>query len=114
MTPCEALFGVASLVKKNNTKVSGIPMVTPPWSGFNARGLLALLGVGLLLMASKYVDIVRDALKVPPFKYGADIGKALEGGLKGTNWVANKIDPTSQASALTGGAINAVNTLKKT
>ena len=31
-------------------------------------------------MASKYVDMVKDALKVPPFKYGTAIGEALQYG----------------------------------
>lgn len=78
---CEVVFGVKSLVANGNSGIYGIPLISTGL-GANAQGLLALLGVGLLLMASKYVDIVRDALKVPPFKYGTDIANALKGGLK--------------------------------
>lgn len=81
----EQIFGVKSLVNLGNTNITDVPLITPPWVGFSARGLLALIGVGLLLMASKYVDIVKDALKVPPFKYGADITKALQSGITANN-----------------------------
>lgn len=68
------------------------PMWSPPMTvGFgnaNIPGIgdmsgsvvLGLIGFGILLMASKYVDMVRDALKVPPFKYGSAIGEALKSG----------------------------------
>jgi hypothetical protein len=78
---CENIFGVKNLVDVT-TSVSGVPLISPAIVGFDASGLLALIGVGLLLMASKYVDMVRDALKVPPFKYGSDIVSALSAGAK--------------------------------
>jgi len=90
----EQIFGVKSLVDLGNTNITNVPLITPPWVGFSARGLLALMGVGLLLMASKYVDIVRDALKVPPFKYGTAIADALKSGFKYapmTPYVGDKI-----------------------
>ena len=86
---CERLYGVRSLVDGSNISVTGVPLIAPPRFGFDARGLLALLGIGLLLMASKYVDIVRDSLKVPPFKYGSDIEKGLKTGLKGATEFVN-------------------------
>lgn len=91
---CEGLFGVKNLVTSGNSGIYGIPLISPGGGvinlGFNAQGILALLGVGLLLMAAKYVDIVRDALKVPPFKYGTDIASALKGGYKGlSSWAEN-------------------------
>jgi len=70
---CERLYGVRSLVDGSDISITGVPLIAPPRVGFDARGLLALLGIGLLLMASKYVDIVRDSLKVSPFKYGSAI-----------------------------------------
>lgn len=94
MGPCEYIFGVKNLVPHlTDSSLGGVPLIAPASvriplgagitvGGFSARALLALLGVGLLLMASKYVDIVRDALKVPPFKYGADIANALKMGIK--------------------------------
>jgi hypothetical protein len=47
-----------------------------------AANVLALIGIGLLLMASKYVDIIKEALQVPPFKHGVAIGEALMFGAK--------------------------------
>ena len=85
---CASLFGVQQLIPNGNSGIYGVPLITNAL-GVNTYGLLALIGVGLLLMASKYVDIVRDALKVPPFKYGTDIGNALKSGLKATNTVAD-------------------------
>ncbi|KKT68934.1 MAG: hypothetical protein UW64_C0007G0020, partial [Microgenomates group bacterium GW2011_GWC1_44_37] len=38
---------------------------------------------GLLMMASKYCEMVEKALKVPPFPYGAAIGEALKAGRAG-------------------------------
>lgn len=76
---CTGIFGVADLVPGGGT-VLGIPLIAP-LGGYDARSILALLGVGLLLMAAKYVDIVTDALKVPPFKYGTSIGEALKSGI---------------------------------
>ena len=88
-SPCENIFGVKSLVG-DNVAINGIPILASPLTfedangntvnGTDARGLLALIGVGLLLMAAKYVDIVKDALKVPPFKYGSAITDALKMG----------------------------------
>lgn len=75
---CENLFGVKNLVPGDDAKnITNIPLITP-LGGFNSRGLLALVGIGLLLMAPKYVEMVRDALKVSPFKYGSALGDALK------------------------------------
>ena len=52
--------------------------------------MLATIGFGLLMMASKYCEMVEKALKVPPFPYGAAIGEALKGGLKGNDWMASR------------------------
>ncbi len=87
---CEAFFGVRSLVTSDTgTKIGNIPLITPSGglSNFGARDLLALLGVGLLLMAPKYVDMIKDTLKVPPFKYGTAIGDALKSGWTGAGVV---------------------------
>jgi len=97
---CERLYGVRSLVDGSDFRVTGVSLIAPPRFGFDARGLLALLGVGLLLMASKYVDIVRDSLKVPPFKYGSDIEKGLKTGLKGaTEFVNQNSNPSGTKDA---------------
>lgn len=82
--PCEWIFGVKNL--NPGGYVPYVPFVTPPasllvsWGGNAPDALMALFGLALLLMASKYVDIVKDALKVSPFKYGTAIGEALKFG----------------------------------
>ena len=84
----EWFFGVKSL--NPGGFLMYVPFVSPPLSavadfmGNAPDAMLALFGIALLLMASKYVDIVRDALKVPPFKYGTAISDALKYGM-GTN-----------------------------
>ena len=80
----ELTFGVRNL--NPGGYLMYVPFVSPPlsaiagWMGNAPDAMLALFGVALLLMASKYVDIVRDALKVPPFKYGSAIAEPLKGG----------------------------------
>jgi len=86
---CELAFGVKQLAPIEGG-IYNIPIISTPILGMNVAGLLALLGVGLLLMASKYVDMVKDALKVPAFKYGTDIMKALESGVTGNEAWAKK------------------------
>lgn len=87
--PLEKLFGVRNL---SGESFMYVPFVSPPLAavqdGFFSNSpdaILALFGVALLLMASKYVDIVRDALKVPPFKYGSAISEGLKTGVNLTN-----------------------------
>ena len=43
--------------------------------------MLGTIGFGLLLMSSKYCEMVEKALKTPPFPYGAAIGEALKTGV---------------------------------
>ena len=100
---CENIFGVKGLVETNASSITGIPLITP-LLGFDANGLLALLGVGLLLMAAKYVDIVKDALKVPPFKYGTAISDALKLG-----WKTGGMVPSIGESGWYKGASSALN-----
>lgn len=81
---CEIVFGVRNL--NPGGFINTMPLITPVlgnvgW-GFAPDSLMALIGIVLLLMASKYVDIVKDALKVPPFKYGTDITNALKMGIQ--------------------------------
>ncbi len=52
------------------------------WIGSSVGSLmLATIGFGLLMMSSKYVEMVEKALKTPPFPYGAAIGEALKSGV---------------------------------
>jgi hypothetical protein len=62
--------------------------------------MLATIGFGLLMMSAKYCEMVEKALKVPPFPYGAAIGDALKGGLKGASEYTNK-RPGTVAQGLT-------------
>jgi hypothetical protein len=84
---CESLFGIKDLVPTSGA-ITGIPLITP-LGGFDARAMLALLGIALLLMAAKYVDMVKDVLKVPPFKYGTAISEALKFGVSQNERVAS-------------------------
>ncbi len=49
-------------------------------AGSEGSLMLATIGFGLLMMASKYCEMVEKALKTPPFPYGAAIGEALKFG----------------------------------
>ena len=89
------ILGVNDLIVGGNYS-SGLlnaPLIftwSPP-----AASVLALIGIGLLLMASKYVDMVKDALKVPPFKYGTAISEALQYGWgKGDKFIENNFSNT--------------------
>jgi hypothetical protein len=57
-------------------------------AGSEGSLMLATIGFGLLMMSSKYCEMVEKALKTPPFPYGAAIGEALKYGSKGNNWLA--------------------------
>ncbi len=58
----------------------GGPLAPVIGSWTNSESILAVIGFFIILMASKYVDMVRDALKVPPFKYGTALGEAMQMG----------------------------------
>lgn len=51
------------------------------WTGSVGSLMLATIGFGLLMMSSKYCEMVEKALKTPPFPYGAAIGESLKGGV---------------------------------
>lgn len=96
----EALLGVKSLSTLSNiwTPPMTIPFAgstitkgglqTGTYTGSSGSLMLATIGFGLLLMASKYCEMVEKALKTPPFPYGAAIGEALKSGSQGNNWLA--------------------------
>lgn len=92
-------LGVISLTQNNSS------FWTPPmtsvggaiWGGATGNSdinsgaaMLALVGLMFLFMASKYADMVLEALKVPPFKYGSAISDALKWGSKQNNWLADR------------------------
>lgn len=95
----ENLLGVKSLT---NNGIMWTPPLTIPGAGSTwtkggqqtgtAAGsegslMLATIGFGLLMMSSKYCEMVEKALKTPPFPYGAAIGDALKGGWTGAGVV---------------------------
>lgn len=66
----------------------GTSIWTPP--GFGGplttggnQGASALIGYAILLLAPKIADMIKDALSVKPFKYGAAIGEGLTFGVTG-------------------------------
>jgi hypothetical protein len=78
LSDLSALLGVNELAKTGG--IWSPPMTFSFGQGAQGDMMLAAIGLGLLMMSSKYVDMVRDALKVPPFKYGSAIGEALKFG----------------------------------
>lgn len=48
--------------------------------GTSGDAMITLIGIGIFLMTPKIVEMIQEALKVPPFKYGAAIGEALNFG----------------------------------
>lgn len=75
----------------NSEVIARVPVLFP-WAGTGAKSMMALVGLGLLFMTPKYVDMIRDAFQVEPFKYGADlsfltqsaIGRQVIGGATST------------------------------
>lgn len=113
----QPIFDIASLLKLGNLAsdfygvqnltTTGGTIWTPPLtlpSDSSASLMLGAIGVGLLLMASKYVDIVKDALKVPPFKYGSAIGEALKTGFKNREPLRQRLSTTFGRSVDEQGA----------
>lgn len=55
------------------------PIIRPPVANIiPASFITAMIGYGILLLIPKIADMVRDALKVPAFKYGSAIGEAIK------------------------------------
>ncbi len=71
----EGLSGVQNLQQAGSTGLN-LPLIGVG-GGTDSSAILVVVGFFIILMASKYVDMVRDALKVPPFKYGGALGEAL-------------------------------------
>ena len=62
-------------------------------AGSNANSvdaIVGLLGIGILLMTPKVVDMVKEALQAPEFKYGSAIGEAVGFGWGGAKNVAGR------------------------
>lgn len=99
----ENLLGVRSLSSFNSIWTPPMTVPTPDlggWTG-NSNGslVLAAIGFGLLMMASKYCEMVEKALKTPPFPYGAAIGEALKGGYQYAPLARSKISDSGAYQA---------------
>lgn len=86
-----SFFGIINLAKDSATGNFWTPPMTSLMGDVGlgtdvnyGSMMLALVGIMLLFMCSKYADMVMDALKVPPFKYGSAMGDALKSGWKGS------------------------------
>jgi hypothetical protein len=51
---------------------------------------MALFGMGILLMTPKVVDMVKEAIQAPEFKYSSAIGEAVGVGWKGAQWAPSR------------------------
>lgn len=96
------LVGLQNILGVNQLSAAS-SIWTPPLTfvlipGIQGDIMLSAIGFGLLLMASKYVDMVKDALKVPPFKYGSAIGEGLRSGVN-----INELWAKSGYAGLPGG-----------
>ena len=63
------------------TQLLGIPAGTLPdlplLSGQSSSLIFMLIGYVILAMIPKTAELIRDVLKIPPFKYGSAIGEAI-------------------------------------
>ncbi len=62
-----------------------------PLGSNSAVGVGSLLAYALIFLTPKVADMIRDALKVPAFKYGSAIGEALNQGYRGERWASTHI-----------------------
>lgn len=69
-------LGLTDQATTANTAIWNPPLILTG----SSEGVQAIIGLGIILLASKFVDIIKEALKIPPFKYGAAIGEALDYG----------------------------------
>ncbi len=78
------LWHIANL-SGSSFEMGGWPIIYPNWAGTGVTSsvaVMAFIGLGLLLMANKYVKMVQDAFKVKPFPYGSGINEAMGMGIK--------------------------------
>lgn len=79
--PFLSLFRKFSPTALDHAAVARVPVLFPYQLGGSA-GIYALVGLGLLFMAPKYVDMIKDALQVEPFKYGTGLGRDFQAAAK--------------------------------
>ncbi len=90
------LAGGASPISGEGIALWMPPGLGGPLAGLDpdgiARGASGLLGYGILMLTPKIADMVKDALKVPPFKYGQALGEPLKFGYATTQAINQKSD----------------------
>lgn len=69
------LYGLNS-----TNSLSNLNVPAPIGVSTNGDAVMAIIGIGILLMTPKIVEMLQEALKAPAFKYGAAIGEALNYG----------------------------------
>lgn len=71
----------ARYVNVFSTVSSGSNVFIPPFIGtVDPKAVADLIGLGIILMAPTAIDIARDTLKAPQFKYTSAIGQAVGAG----------------------------------
>ncbi|HLG30791.1 MAG TPA: hypothetical protein VI387_11320, partial [Candidatus Brocadiales bacterium] len=76
------LFGKAFMSGFTKQDPSTTPFVPPLTGDFlDPANFASIIGLGIILLTPEVVNIVRDALKAPEFKYTAAIGRSVAGGL---------------------------------
>lgn len=113
-------FGIVSLAAGGDAGAIGGNGSAPLWSPTmtlpNRQGfgdlMLATIGIGLLLMSSKYVEMILKSLSVNPFQYGTAIGEALKVGKKGgTGFVNSKVVNSTPIAGTLQNQMDTINRL---
>lgn len=106
--PIEVLFGVNNFVSWIPGTLGGLNIPLISFFGATPSAIMGIIGLGLLFMASKYTDLVKEALKVPPSKYGSAVAEAInEGGrqVHDPNSTARKYVPGIDGAVRAGDAL---------
>jgi len=91
-----------------NIGVSGSTLPDLPFINGGGSFFTLILGYAILALTPKVADMVRDALKIPPFKYGTAFGEALgplgfAGGAARAGGVGGGLDYLGKRITVTGG-----------
>lgn len=91
--PATAIFIFISwyLGKLISHQIAETKFWTPPLLSGSPQLTLGLISFGMLLMAPKIPDAVRDALKVKPFPYGTEIAAPVAAGIGAITYIPREI-----------------------
>lgn len=113
-------FGIVSLASGGDAGAAGgngftrlwTPTMTIPHREGFGDLMLATIGIGLLLMSSKYVEMILKSFSVTPFQYGSAIGDALKSGRSSTtNFVNSKVVNAMPAAGTLQSEMGTINRL---